>query len=94
MKNVSQRLTRLEQNARPPVDTIEWHWEIEPAYLAMNEADQAATRVIMEKMLPFLPHDVKGALATLTDEELDRLEAFYSTSALALEERKHDEAIF
>lgn len=77
MKNAQSRLARLEQRARVAIEIREWAWSEEPVYLAMSNDDQAQIASTIAKMAPFLPDDVKGAVEGLTNEELDRFEAFY-----------------
>lgn len=80
MKNIQARLQRLETRSASPSDVVMWDFATDKAFLSMDEEGQAEICAIIEKMRPHLPENVKQALMDLTDEELDKLEAFYLAS--------------
>lgn len=80
MKNIQARLHRLETRTAPRADVVTWDFASDKAFLALTDEGQAEICEIIEKMRPHLPDNVEQALMGLSDEELDKLEAFYLAS--------------
>lgn len=80
MKNIQARLQRLETRTAPRGDVVTWDFAADGAFVALSDEGQAEICAIIDKMRPHLPQNVDQALIGLTDEELDKLEAFYLAS--------------